>query len=169
MVKKQRVYSILFCGVGGQGVLKASEVCGWAALMGGFHVKKSEVHGMAQRGGSVESHLRFGDRVLSPLIPKGKVDFLVAFHKDELKRLKSFMKKGGVDFSFALDKAETELSDRRFLNTYMIGVLSLHLPIREKHWLRALNIVFGDRFFSKNKEIFLKARKYFSGYQGGEQ
>jgi indolepyruvate ferredoxin oxidoreductase beta subunit len=51
-----KVYSITFGGIGGQGVLKASEICGWAAMFAGYHVKKSEVHGMSQRGGSVESH-----------------------------------------------------------------------------------------------------------------
>ena len=71
-----RTVNILFCGTGGQGVLKAAEVCGWAAMFAGLHAKKSEVHGMAQRGGSVESHLRFGKKVFSPLIPKGRVDVL---------------------------------------------------------------------------------------------
>ncbi len=58
--RKTGTVNILFCGTGGQGVLSAAEICGWAALFAGCHVKKSEVHGMAQRGGSVESHLRFG-------------------------------------------------------------------------------------------------------------
>jgi indolepyruvate ferredoxin oxidoreductase, beta subunit len=69
--KKQKLtVNVLFCGVGGQGVLKSAEVLGWAALLEGHHAKKSEIHGMAQRGGSVESHLRFGKEVYSPLIPK---------------------------------------------------------------------------------------------------
>jgi len=93
---KDTVYSITFGGIGGQGVLKASEICGWAALYAGYHIKKSEVHGMAQRGGSVESHLRFGKRVYSPLIVAGGADFLVCFHRDEQPRLKAFLKKGGV-------------------------------------------------------------------------
>jgi len=75
-----QAFSITFGGVGGQGILKASEICGWAAMYAGYHVKKSEVHGMAQRGGSVESHLRFGKKVYSPLIPAGSADFLVCFH-----------------------------------------------------------------------------------------
>ena len=81
MIKK--TYNILFCGIGGQGVLKASEVCGLAAIYDGYNAKKSEVHGMSQRGGSVESHLRFGSEVYSPLIPEGSADFLVSFFKDE--------------------------------------------------------------------------------------
>ncbi|NOY65364.1 MAG: indolepyruvate oxidoreductase subunit beta [Nitrospirae bacterium] len=71
--------NILFCGVGGQGILLASEVTSEALIRAGFDVKKSEVHGMAQRGGAVEAHLRYGDRVYSPLIEPGSVDVEVAF------------------------------------------------------------------------------------------
>ncbi|MCL2790026.1 MAG: indolepyruvate oxidoreductase subunit beta [Desulfobulbus sp.] len=71
--------NILFSGVGGQGILLASELTAHAQLAAGFDVKKSEVHGMAQRGGSVEAHLRYGKRVYSPLIEPGAADILVAF------------------------------------------------------------------------------------------
>ena len=71
--------NILFSGVGGQGILLASELTAHAQLAAGFDVKKSEVHGMAQRGGSVEAHLRYGDKVYSPLIEPGSADILVAF------------------------------------------------------------------------------------------
>lgn len=71
--------NILFSGVGGQGILLASELTAYAQLMAGFDVKKSEVHGMAQRGGSVEAHLRYGERIYSPLIEPGCADILVAF------------------------------------------------------------------------------------------
>ncbi|PIE58921.1 MAG: indolepyruvate oxidoreductase subunit beta [Desulfobulbus propionicus] len=71
--------NILFSGVGGQGILLASELTAYVQLAAGFDVKKSEVHGMAQRGGSVEAHLRYGERVYSPLIEAGKADILVAF------------------------------------------------------------------------------------------
>ena len=82
-----RVYSITFGGIGGQGILKASEICSWAALYAGYHVKKSEVHGMSQRGGSVESHVRFGKRVYSPLVPAGGADVLVCFHKYSIAQI----------------------------------------------------------------------------------
>ena len=77
----RKTYNVLFCGTGGQGVLKAAEVLGVAAMLQGYKVKKSEVHGMAQRGGSVESHLIFGPAVYSPLIIPGQADFLVCFMK----------------------------------------------------------------------------------------
>ena len=80
--------SILIAGVGGQGVLLASEVLAEAAAIADHDVKKSEVHGMAQRGGSVVSHLRFGAEVHSPLIPLGGADLLVSF--EELETLRYF-------------------------------------------------------------------------------
>jgi len=70
---------ILFCGVGGQGIVLASEVTSLALMEAGYDVKKSEVHGMAQRGGSVLSHLRYGKRVYSPLIAPGGADIAVSF------------------------------------------------------------------------------------------
>jgi indolepyruvate ferredoxin oxidoreductase beta subunit len=78
--------NILFCGVGGQGILLASEITAYALLETGADVKKSEVHGMAQRGGSVVAHLRYGDRVYSPLISPGEADVAVAFEKMEAVR-----------------------------------------------------------------------------------
>ncbi|MFP7754979.1 indolepyruvate oxidoreductase subunit beta [Thermodesulfobacteriota bacterium B35] len=82
----QQSGNILFSGVGGQGILLASELTAHAQLAAGFDVKKSEVHGMAQRGGSVEAHLRYGERVYSPLIEPGTADILVAFETLEAAR-----------------------------------------------------------------------------------
>jgi indolepyruvate ferredoxin oxidoreductase, beta subunit len=71
--------NILLCGVGGQGILLASELISSALMKAGFDVKQSEVHGMAQRGGSVISHIRFGEKVYSPLIETGTADFAASF------------------------------------------------------------------------------------------
>jgi indolepyruvate ferredoxin oxidoreductase beta subunit len=78
--------SILFSGVGGQGILLASELTAYAQLAAGFDVKKSEVHGMAQRGGSVVAHLKYGEKVYSPLIDPGTADIQVAFEEMEAAR-----------------------------------------------------------------------------------
>ncbi len=76
--------NIHFCGVGGQGILLASELCAYGLLAAGFDAKKSEVHGMAQRGGSVEAHLRYSkDKVYSPLIEEGTVDVMVGLEMME--------------------------------------------------------------------------------------
>lgn len=78
--------NILLSGVGGQGVLLFSDILSNLALEAGLDVKKSEVHGMAQRGGSVTSHVRYGPKVYSPLIEEGTADLLVAFEKLEALR-----------------------------------------------------------------------------------
>lgn len=78
--------NILFSGVGGQGILLASEVTAYALLAAGYDAKKSEVHGMAQRGGSVTAQLRYGDKVYSPLIEPGKADILISFEMMEAAR-----------------------------------------------------------------------------------
>ena len=80
------ITNIRLAGVGGQGILVASEVFCDVLLAAGYDVKKSEVHGMAQRGGTVNSDVRFGKKVYSPLIPQGKVDILLAFEEMEALR-----------------------------------------------------------------------------------
>jgi len=83
--------NILFCGVGGQGILLASEVTAYSLLAAGMDVRKSEVHGMAQRGGSVTAHLRYGSKVYSPLISPGEADIVVAFEVLEAARYLPYM------------------------------------------------------------------------------
>jgi len=85
--------NIHFCGVGGQGILLASEITASALLSVGLDVKKSEVHGMAQRGGSVEAHLRYGEKVYSPLIELGAVDIQLAFEMLEALRYLPYLHK----------------------------------------------------------------------------
>ncbi len=86
------ITSILLAGVGGQGIVLASRILAKCAFSAGFMVKESEFHGMAQRGGSVISHVRFGEEVYSPLIPGGKADFMVALEELEGLRYSYFLK-----------------------------------------------------------------------------
>lgn len=90
-----KVKSILFVGVGGQGTILASKILSQGLLESGYDVKMSEVHGMAQRGGSVSTQVRFGEKVYSPLIEKGKADIIVAFEKSEVARWLEYLKDGG--------------------------------------------------------------------------
>ncbi|MFN7182062.1 MAG: indolepyruvate oxidoreductase subunit beta [Planctomycetota bacterium] len=83
---KNEVTSIIICGVGGQGILLTSTILAKAALYSGFDVKKSEVHGMAQRGGSVISQIRFGKRVYSPLVPSASAKIIISLEKMEVLR-----------------------------------------------------------------------------------
>jgi indolepyruvate ferredoxin oxidoreductase beta subunit len=86
------VKSILLAGVGGQGILRASDILCLAFMASGLDVKKSEVHGMAQRGGCVTSHVRYGQKVYSPIAKKGDVDILVSFEKLEALRYLDYLK-----------------------------------------------------------------------------
>ncbi len=89
------VKNILLVGVGGQGVLTASEILSEALMLEGFDVKKAEVHGMSQRGGSVNSHLRYGRKVYSPLIGDAEADIIFSFELLETMRFTKFLKKDG--------------------------------------------------------------------------
>ena len=91
----KEVKSILFVGVGGQGTILASKILTEGLLRNGYDVKMSEVHGMAQRGGSVTTQVRFGEKVYSPLIEKGKADAIVAFEKSEALRALPYLKEDG--------------------------------------------------------------------------
>jgi indolepyruvate ferredoxin oxidoreductase, beta subunit len=87
--------NVFFSGVGGQGTILASNILGQVLLSAGYDVKKAEVHGMAQRGGDVTTHFRFGAKVFSPLIKQGEVDFLVSFELLEALRYINWVKPAG--------------------------------------------------------------------------
>ena len=88
--------NIMIVGVGGQGTLLTSRIIGKTALEMGFDVKISEVHGMAQRGGSVVTFVRFGDKVCEPVVEEGQADVIIAFERLEALRYAHFLKKDGV-------------------------------------------------------------------------
>ena len=93
--KNKDITNIVICGVGGQGIILASDVLCHAAFLAGYDVKKSEVHGMAQRGGSVITHVRFGKKVYSPLIAEGTAEYILAFEKLEAMRYTHYLRKNG--------------------------------------------------------------------------
>lgn len=88
--------NIMIVGVGGQGSLLASKLLGRLLVNEGYDVKVSEVHGMSQRGGSVVTYVRYGEKVYSPIIDKGEADFIVSFEKLEAVRYAPYLKKGGT-------------------------------------------------------------------------
>ncbi len=90
----EQVTNILLVGVGGQGILLASEILSETFMRAGFDVKKSEIHGMSQRGGSVVSHVRYGKEVFSPIVPEGEGDILFGFEMLETCRSLPLLKKG---------------------------------------------------------------------------
>lgn len=91
-----KVTNILIVGVGGQGTLLTSRILAQVAVQLGHDVKVSEIHGMAQRGGSVVSEVRYGDKIYSPIIKKGDADIILAFEKLEAARWLDYLKPGGM-------------------------------------------------------------------------
>lgn len=87
--------SLMIVGVGGQGTLLASKLLGRLLVSEGYYVKVSEVHGMSQRGGSVVTYVRFGEKVYSPIVERGEADYIISFEKAEAARWLPFLKKGG--------------------------------------------------------------------------
>ena len=94
--------NVMIVGVGGQGSLLASKLLGRLLLSKGYDIKVSEVHGMSQRGGSVVTYVRFGDKVYSPVIDKGQADFIVSFELLEAARWTEYLKPGGKHASSAM-------------------------------------------------------------------
>jgi indolepyruvate ferredoxin oxidoreductase beta subunit len=88
--------NVLIAGVGGQGTVLASKILSQVALAAGYDVKQSEIHGMSQRGGSVVTHIRYGEKVYSPLVAKGQADVIMAFEELEALRYLPYLKEGGL-------------------------------------------------------------------------
>jgi len=152
-----RLASVVFAGLGGQGVIKASDILADAAFRAGRDVKKAEIHGMSQRGGSVTSDVRFGDEVLSPMVPQGEADFLVVLSADQVENNLQVLKKGGVlippDFV-----PESSLPNRRSLNVALLGALSHHLDIPVPVWLDAIRAALPERLHQVNEKAFEMGR-----------
>lgn len=94
--RRTDIMNIMVVGVGGQGTLLTSRIIGKTALGAGYDVKLSEVHGMAQRGGSVVTFVRYGEKVFEPVVEEGEVDVLISFEKLEAMRYAHFLKPDGV-------------------------------------------------------------------------
>jgi len=109
-------FDLLITGVGGQGVILASDIIAEAALAAGYDVKKTDTLGMAQRGGSVVSHVRIGHQVWSPLIKEGEVDILVAFEKLEAARWGHYLRSGAIAIvnNHALPPLSVNLGNERY-------------------------------------------------------
>jgi indolepyruvate ferredoxin oxidoreductase beta subunit len=134
---KNKTTNVVIAGLGGQGVIKASDILAEVAFSSGLDVKKSELHGMSQRGGSVSSDVRFGERVFSPMVPEGEADFLVVIAPDQIEVNRWALAAGGklIDPS-CVD--ESRIPNKKNINVALLGVLSRHLPFAEEKWTEAL-------------------------------
>ena len=136
--------NILIVGLGGQGVIFASEIIAQIFIDKGLIVKKSEIHGLAQRGGSVISHLRVGKQIFSPVIPNGKIDFLLAIDSEEAEMWKDNLKKKGIYLE------GDESVNKKFTNIVLVSKL---FSLLKKNFLTKNKIII------ENKDIVDKLHK----------
>ncbi len=183
-------YDIILSGVGGQGALLAAKVLANLASSKQLDVKLSEVHGMAQRGGSVITHVRMADKVMSPLVSIGEADFVIGFEWLEAMRAKNYLKENGKliastqeimpitvitgsakypeyiekDNIIALDalKLAKQAGNARCVNIVMLGVLSNFLPFEFESWIESLTNAIKPKLLDVNIEAFKLGRNYYS-------
>ena len=161
----KRVTNVVLAGLGGQGVIKASDILADAALRAGLDVKKSELHGMSQRGGSVTSDVRFGTRVLSPMVPRGEADYLVVMAESEVEVARPLLREGGVLLAPDLIP-DAELPNKRSLNVALLGALSLHLDLPTDALLSAVKAALPNRLYAVNERAFELGRRAASAEAG---
>ena len=152
------VTNVVLAGLGGQGVIKASDILADAALRAGLDVKKSELHGMSQRGGSVTSDVRFGERVLSLMVPRGEADYLVVLADSEVEVTRPLLRPGGVLLAPDLI-ADADLPNKRSLNVALLGALSRYLDLPPEAMLDAMSAALPERLHAVNERAFEMGRK----------
>jgi indolepyruvate ferredoxin oxidoreductase beta subunit len=152
------VINIVIAGLGGQGVIKASDILSVAAFQSGQEVKKSEIHGMSQRGGSVTSDVRFGPQVFSPMVPPGEADFLVVLDPDQVEVNRGRLRAGGV--LIAPDLVDpAQLANRKSHNVALLGALSPHLALGEETWRAAIRACLPEKLWAANEQAFAAGRR----------
>ena len=152
------VVNVVLAGLGGQGVIKASDILADAALLAGLDVKKAEIHGMSQRGGSVTSDVRFGAKVLSPMVSRGEADFLVVLAPSEVEVNRAVLRPGGILLAPDLIP-EADLPNKRSLNVALLGALSYHLDLPVETMLAAVTAALPEKLHAVNSAAFQLGRK----------
>lgn len=153
-----KTMNVKFAGLGGTGVLKASDVFAELVFKLGYDVKKAEVHGMSQRGGSIASDVRYGKSVESPMIPDGTADYLIVFAEDQIPVNEAALKKDGVLLT-PKDIDMTRLSNEKALNVAMLGKLSTYFEFPLELWESVLKKLFNEKFHEGNAQAFQLGRE----------
>jgi len=149
--------NVVIAGLGGQGVLKASDILADVAFSAGLDVKKSELHGMSQRGGSVSSDVRFGQRVFSPMVPEGEADYLLVIAQDQVPVNTWVLAQGGILIEPSqID--ESSLPNKRSINVALLGVLSRHLQFSVEAWTAAIERNLPEKLHEANLQAFFMGR-----------
>ncbi len=176
--------NIMIVGVGGQGTLLASRILGNTVINEGFDVKLSEVHGMSQRGGSVVTYVKYGDKVYSPIVDKGEADIILAFELLEAYRALPYLKKGGkiivnnqkidpMPVISGLTKYPENIADKlpdatvvdalslakeagniKAVNVVLIGVMAKSTDIPYEKWVETIKTTVPAKFLDVNLKAF---------------
>jgi indolepyruvate ferredoxin oxidoreductase beta subunit len=145
--------NVVIAGLGGQGVLKASDILADAAFLAGLEVKKAEVHGMSQRGGSVNSDVRFGQSVLSPMVPQGQAHYLLVLEETQVENNRHRLADNGK--LIGPDSVDpSALSNRKSFNVAMLGALSRELSIDPEHFRQAIRRNLPENLHEANFQAF---------------
>jgi indolepyruvate ferredoxin oxidoreductase beta subunit len=149
--------NVVIAGLGGQGVLKASDILADVAFSAGLDVKKADVHGMSQRGGSVTSDVRFGERVFSPMVPTGEADFLLVIAPDQIEMNRAALGVGGILIEPSVID-EASLPNKKSLNVALLGVLSCHMEFPVEAWTAAIERNLPEKLHEANRKSFSLGR-----------
>jgi len=152
------VINVVLAGLGGQGVLTASDILATVAFSAGLDVKKSEIHGMSQRGGSVSSDVRFGSHVYSPMVPAGLADYLVVFTASQIEVARPVLRPDGVLIAPDLID-ESRLANRKSLNVALLGALAARLGFPDDLWHAAITLRLPEKLHAANVQAFAIGRK----------
>lgn len=152
------VTNIKVAGIGGMGVLKSSLILSELFFRQGFDVKKAEVHGMSQRGGSICSDVRFGNKIFSPMIPSGEIDYLILFQTAQFPLYETECSEKTIVLtpeSIDLNK----LSNKKTLNIAMLGLLSQSFDLPSDAWLEIIREFLPEKLHKVNETAFELGRQ----------
>ena len=169
--------NIMIVGVGGQGTLLTSRILGGITVEAGYDVKLSEVHGMAQRGGSVVTYVRYGEKVAEPIVEEGQADVLIAFERLEALRYAHFLKKDGVIIVNdqridpmpvvtgvakyrvvsvdAMDEA-IKMGNSRVFNVIILGIAAKNMDFPKEQWIEVIKKTVPPKTIDINVAAFEK-------------
>ncbi len=145
---------IIIAGIGGQGTILASNILSHLLVLEGYDVKKSEIHGMSQRGGSVISHVRYSkDKVHAPTVRLNSANLILSFHPNETRRYAHLLKEDAIIVQLQ-DQDKDKLPNPKSLNVYGLGLLSKHLPIQKERWVEAIKDMLKPHLQETNLKAF---------------
>lgn len=156
------ITSIVIAGLGGQGIVTASDILSGALHRAGYDVKKSEIHGMSQRGGSVSSDIRFGKKVHSPMVPAGTADYLLIMEPTQVGPNQHMLAPHGIlitpdDAAYVIETENPDPRAEKLLNVALLGVLSAYLDVPSQCWLDAMHDILPQKLHAMNIEAFNRA------------